>query len=290
MLRSSSELTSGIAATLIVAASAVATPGAWGAQGHRMVALVAEQHLSAQARLNVRWLLDGRTLADVAVWADEYVATDSRTGRWHYVNIPPGATKYDRDRDCPPANGRTEAGSGQWRDCAIDRIRYTRVRLADRSLDRAERGVALKFLVHLIGDLHQPFHALSVGRGGNDTPVVAFGSPTCAYSDGTPLPCNLHAVWDTTLIFHRRLSDRQYVDELSRQISRHRWDAVDTGSPQEWAIESHAAATKALLPSHGIVDDGYYRANISVVDERLALGGLRLAAVLNDALSIPPSE
>lgn len=82
----------------------------------------------------------------------------------------------------------------RWRDCVVDRIRYNQERLADATLDRADRAIALKFLVHLIGDVHQPFHARGVARGGNDIPVSAFGSPTCAYDDGTTYPCNLHGV------------------------------------------------------------------------------------------------
>jgi S1/P1 Nuclease len=259
---------------------------AWSAQGHRLVALVATPYLTNVARLNVARLLDDASLADVAVWADAYVVDNRQTGSWHYVNVPPGATGYDRDRDCPTQPGAL-AGSraDRWRDCVVDRIEYNRERLANASLDRADRAIALKFLVHLVGDLHQPFHALNVARGGNDIPIVAFGSSTCTYSDGATYPCNLHGVWDTALIAHRGLSDGQYLDELVRQIDAHGWDKLATGSAAEWAMESHAVATKALLPSQGVVDEAYYRTYISRVDERVALGGLRLAALLNQTLA-----
>jgi hypothetical protein len=150
--------------------------------------------------------------------------TNRQTGPWHYVNIPPGATAYDRDRDCP-RQPSVAAGSraDQWRDCVVDRIEYNRARVANVSLGRADRAIALKFLVNLVGDLHQPLHALSVARGGNDLPVVAFGSSSCTHSDGTSYPCNLHGVWDTSLIAHRRLTDGQYLDDLSRQIDQRGW-------------------------------------------------------------------
>jgi hypothetical protein len=290
--RFSSTHTIGIASAgtvLLFATLCVARLQAWSAQGHRLVALVATSHLTANARTNVAWLLDDAGLADVAAWADEYVADNRQTGAWHYVNIPSGATGYDRDRDCPRQPG-VLAGSraDRWRDCVVDRIGYHRERLANPSIDRIDRATALKFLVHFVGDLHQPFHALSVARGGNDIPIVAFGSSTCTYSDGAPYSCNLHGVWDTSLIAQRGLSDRQYLDALSRQIDEHGWHTLATQTPADWAMESHALATKALLPPQGMVDDVYYRTYIALVDERLALGGLRLAALLNQSFTTTP--
>ncbi len=279
----------GAGTVLLLATLCVERLQAWSAQGHRLVALVATSHLTAIARTNVAWLLDDAGLADVATWADEYVADNRQTGAWHYVNIPSGATGYDRDRDCPRQPG-VLAGSrtDRWRDCVVDRLAYHRERLANPLLDRIDRATALKFLVHFVGDLHQPFHALSVARGGNDIPIVAFGSSTCTYSDGAPYSCNLHGVWDTSLIARRGLSDRQYLDALSRQIDQHGWRTLATQTPPEWAMESHALATKALLPPQGVVDDAYYRRYIALVDERLALGGLRLAALLNQSFTTAP--
>jgi len=271
----------GLAGLLL--AALVARVEGWGPQGHRLVALVAENHLTPAARKNVQLLLADESLADVAVWADEYLQGNNQTSFWHYVNIPADARGYDRDRDCPRQPGVSAGGRGDaWRDCVVDRIRYNEERLANRSLDRADRAVALKFLVHLIGDLHQPFHALGVERGGNGIPVSVFGSPTCGYPDGTRFSCNLHALWDSELIAHRKLRDRAYAAELERQITARRWGAA--GSAAEWAMESHALAKAALLPPRGQADEAYYRAHIAQIDERLALGGLRLARVLNQML------
>jgi S1/P1 Nuclease len=265
------------------------TVRAWSPQGHRLVALLATKHLTSTAQQNVSWLLGNESLADVAVWADQYLEGINQTSFWHYVNIPLDATRYDRDRDCPRQPGVLPGARGdRWRDCAVDRILYNQERLANPSLDRADRAIALKFLVHLIGDLHQPFHALGVERGGNGIPVTAFGSATCSYDDGTPHPCNLHGIWDTALIAHRRLSDQQYLAELERQIKQGGLDAMAVGSPSEWAMESHALAKVALLRPQGVVDESYYRAEIPVVDARLARGGLRLAAWLNRSLVGPP--
>ena len=261
----------------------------WNAQGHRLVGLIAENHLTPVAGENVRWLLGGRRLADVAAWADQYQEGNNQTSFWHYINIPADATAYDRDRDCPRQPGVAAGGRGdRWRDCVIDRIGYNEERVASRRIDRADRAVALKFLVHLVGDLHQPFHVLGVERGGNGIPVSVFGSPTCTYEGGPPLPCNLHRAWDGALLSRSALSDREYVARLERQIAARAWEAMAGGSPADWGMESHALAKAALLPREGAFDEAYYRVHIGVVDERLAVAGLRLAALVNRALRVAP--
>jgi hypothetical protein len=280
----------GIALAGALAVIAGAAPEAWGVQGHRLVALVATNLLTPAARRQVEQLLPDETLADVAVWADDMVADNGQTAPWHYVNIPADAASYDRDRDCPRQPGAREGSrNDRWRDCVIDRILYFEERVGDAALDRADRATALKYLVHFIGDLHQPMHATGVARGGNGIPVVVFGSPDCTRSDGSSTPCNLHGVWDTSLIRRRDLPDREYVDVLMRQIKEQRLDAQQPGgSPAGWAMESLTLSNDALLRPNGAVDDVYYRKQITVIEKRLALAGVRLAAVLNRRLTDTP--
>jgi hypothetical protein len=257
----------GWAAAVAVTLTAASLEG-WGPQGHRLVALVAANHLTPAARQQVTSLLGDESLADVATWADEYVDGHRATASWHYVNIPVDG-RYVPDRDCLRG------------DCVVDRIRYHQERLADRSLRRRDRAMALKFLVHFVGDLHQPFHAIGVERGGNGIPLSVFGSATCGRGD--PLrACNLHGLWDSELIAHRKLRDRAYAAELERQIATRKWAASESAA--EWAMESYALAKAALLPAQGDANEAYYRKHIATVDQRLALGGLRLAAVLNRSL------
>jgi hypothetical protein len=265
---------------------------AWGPQGHRLVALLAAEYLTPTARQNVSWLLGNSGLADTAVWADDYLLGNIQTALWHYVNIPPDAASYDRDRDCPRQPGVSAGGRGdQWRDCVVDRILYNQDQLANPKLDRADRTIALKFLVHFIGDLHQPFHALGVERGGNGILLSVLGSPTCAYDDGTQYRCHLHGVWDTEIVAHRRLGDREYLTRLQQLIEQRGWGVVDAGSPAQWAMESHALAKVAVLPNGGAVNEPYFSAQAGVVDDRLARGGLRLAAWLNRSLAeAPPAQ
>jgi hypothetical protein len=290
---------------VVVAVGSWQSLPAWGAQGHRLVGLIAAHHLSAAATQHVTWLLDGQSLADVASWADGQVTDWQQTASWHYLNIPPTATGYDRDRDCPRAAGAS-AGSRNdtWRDCAVDRITYFEQRTADTTLDRADRATALKFLVHFIGDLHQPFHALGVGRGGNDVIVRVFGNSNCGPSTplgtapslsrgGTdparpPLPCNLHSVWDSRLIARRDLTDRAYVAALEALIKQKGWLQQPVGTPSDWAEQSWVLGKAALVANGTNIDEAYYQKHIGVIDERLGLGGVRLAAVLNRVFVAPP--
>ncbi len=258
---------------------------AWGVQGHRLVARVAESRLTPAARKATAWLLDGRSLADVASWADDIRDANQQTGFWHYLNIPPTATGYDRDRDCPRQPGvAAGARADRWRDCAVDRILYSRERLADTSLDRPDRATALKYLVHFIGDLHQPFHALGVEQGGNGILVSVFGSDNCGNDPARPSPCNLHSVWDSRLIARRALNDAQYLASLEATIKQHVLNARPIGTPDLWAVESFRLARAALVPQKADIDHASYTRHIPVIDERLALAGLRLASVLNNAL------
>lgn len=260
--------------------------GAWGAQGHRLVAQVAANHLSAVARQNVAWLIGPATLPDVANWADDYRASVTQTAGWHFVNIPANAAAYDRDRDCPRQPG-VAAGSrdDEWRDCVVDRLRYHEERLANARLDRADRAIALKFLVHFAGDLHQPWHASGIERGGNGIPVNVFGSDVCGEP---PRPCNLHSVWDTLLIERRGLTDRAYVAQLERRVTEERLLQRRPGTAAEWAMESLTLSNAALLPPGGAVDQVYADRHLPVIEQRLALAGARLAQVLNRALMTRP--
>lgn len=278
-----------LAACLLASAILTTTTQAWGPQGHRLVARIAADNLTDTARRNAAWLLDGRSLADVAVWADEVRDGVYQTYLWHFVNIDTTAAAYDRDRDCPTQSGVERGTSAdRWRDCIVDRILYNRERLGNLTLDRADRAVALKFLVHLVGDVHQPMHALGVARGGNDIPVQAFGSPTCQSGSGRSFPCNLHVIWDATLIEHRQLDDAGYHAALTQAIAKHGWDRQPVGAPADWATQSHIAGNAALLPPNGDANETYYAQQIPVVDQRLALAGLRLARLLNEVLVAPP--
>ena len=255
---------------------------AWGHEGHRLTALVAEQYLTPEAKAQVAELLGKETLADIAPWADSYREDHPETGKWHFVDIPGTEAKFDRSRDCPIS--QTDPKS-PWRDCVTDRILYFEGRLGDESLSAKERAFALKFLVHLIGDIHQPFHALGDERGGNGIAVSFLGSSRCdSYN------CNLHGVWDTMIIENQGLNEKKYTEKLLQEIKDNQWERLAGGEPTTWANISHHYAVEAMVPNGALITREYVAAESKVVDAQLALGGLRLARVLNRILVAPEAS
>ena len=276
-------------AVLLCLLVSVASPSAWGVQGHRLVGMIATSHLSPTATRNVEWLLAPQTLGDVASWADEVLDGINQTALWHYVNIPPDAKAYDRDRDCPrQPNVAAGSRNDAWRDCVVDRLRYHEERLADAKLDRADRAIALKFLVHFVGDIHQPLHASAIERGGNGILVRMFGSETCGSDPARQSPCNLHGAWDSGLIAHRALDDRAFAALLERRVRDEGLLNKPVGTAADWAMESLVLSNAIMLPQKGSVDEAYYAKHIGIIEQRLALAGARLAQVLNRALTVRP--
>jgi hypothetical protein len=134
-------------------------------------------------------------------------------------------------------------------------------------------------LVHFVADVHQPLHAVGEARGGNDVHVVEFGSAEC----GTK-PCNLHSVWDIGLIDHVRRAEAVYTADIERLILQKNLQKRAGGTPQDWANESFHVAHQVWLTDGREANEAYYTRNIQIVNERLALAGLRLASMLNAAL------
>lgn len=258
---------------------------AWGVQGHVIVARLAESRLTSTARKNIRLLLGNDGLAAVAVWADDVRKDRNETFGWHFVDIPKDADTFSSPRDCFRPQDKSPAAPSDHHNCIVDRIDLFRQTLADPTASRNDRVEALKFLVHFVGDIHQPLHDVDEARGGNDIKVAAFGSDKC----GDYL-CNLHGVWDYSLIEHAGYSEADYVRHLNRLIKENRLLERRGGRPEDWANESHLLARQVLAEHAAAVDQAYYHANIILVDQQLALAGLRLAALLNDTLGRIPEK
>ncbi|MGH9515348.1 MAG: S1/P1 nuclease [Terriglobales bacterium] len=252
---------------------------AWGPEGHRIVGDLAETRLTPSAQLQVRELLGNDDLAAVAVWADDVRHDRPETFAWHFVDIPTDASRFSEQRDCYRPDGKHPDSRQDHHNCVVDRITMFEQVLADHNAPRPERIEALKFLVHFVGDVHQPMHAIEEARGGNDTQVSEFGSLQC----GTH-PCNLHFVWDTGLIEHAGISEERYVARLNELIASRKLTVQAGGTPTEWANESFLLAKKVWLNDGGAVDETYFENNIGIVNRRLALAGIRLAQMINQAL------
>lgn len=269
---------------VVIALLALAAPAAaWGPKGHKIVAMIAANRLSPAAQQQVKVLLAddpaGTTLPAIAPWADDVKDGSRRdTTNWHFVNIPVGdrPTTFDSRRDCRPDPRRG--------DCIINAVDRQLHILADRRAPARERRDALKFVTHLVADLHQPLHCAERDddRGGNNVDVTLLGERGW----------NLHSVWDSGLIAESGLSQNKYVEKLSRWLREQNVDRLGAGTPVDWANESHALALAHAYrtPTGRAVVDGskldarYVEAGLEVIDTQLARAGVRLSAVLEAAL------
>jgi hypothetical protein len=243
---------------------------AWAREGHEIIAILAEQRLHPDVRDAVVALLEGTTFIQAASWADK--VRNLQTAPWHYVKIDITETEYDAARDCP-------------RDqCVIGQIERCRRTLANADGDTRKRQNALKYLIHFVGDLHQPLHAgQNEDHEGNDVQVEFIGETIDPYS---LQPWNLHAVWDSGILEVRDGDAHRYANRLNTWLKSQPEGAFQEGSVVDWAMESHDIARDHVyvLPDDRKLGEDYYRANLPVVDQQLAKAGVRLAKLLNETL------
>jgi hypothetical protein len=275
-----------VAAVLFLWLSTIATSvwlpsaaWAWGSEGHRVVALIAAGRLTPAARVALSGLLGGdvrRRMVEESTWADEIRPDRREIGPWHYVNIEISTHGYDPESNCRGG------------DCIVAQVDKDERVLADNHLAKAVRAEALRFLIHFVGDLHQPLHcADNHDRGGNDVRVLVGGEKT-----------NLHAVWDTNVVAALGPNPDQVAAVLGAQITVAEGKAWVRGSSAAWANESFGIAKRAIysaLAGQGgtavpiILPRDYAAQERSVAAVQLEKAGVRLAAVLNSALAAPSS-
>ena len=257
---------------------------AWGPKGHAIVADIASSRLTPVTRANLQLLLGSDSLASVASWADTVRKERDESYDWHFVDIPREASGFSEERDCFRPQDSHKDSQTDHHNCVVDRIEIFERVLADENASRTQRLEALKWLVHFVGDLHQPLHAIEDARGGNDIKLPVFGSPKCGDYD-----CNLHWTWDTLLLEHAGLSEEEYVQRLNGLIGKDNLEQKATGTPEDWANESHVEARRIIEQSPASVDEQYYQSHINLVNRNLALAGLRLAALLNNSVGKTPT-
>ncbi|WP_196814933.1 S1/P1 nuclease [Mesorhizobium sp. L2C067A000] len=252
-----------------VAVLLVASPArAWGPEGHAVVAMLAEAQLSPAAKTKIRKILFGAPLVTGAIMPDDIRISRPETARWHFVDIPYEEDHFDAARDCAlEVTG----------DCVVAAIAREEDLIANPEASVYDRADALKRLVHFVGDIHQPFHAIQrivdgeSDQGGNFVKVTFFDDKKA----------NLHSVWDSGLILHANRTAEQYVDYLSADVlpkltSTDRAEA----DPIKWAESSHGIGKAAYVDNNAVLGDDYFKAHIGEVDQQLALAGVRLAAIL----------
>jgi hypothetical protein len=254
---------------------------AWGAKGHSVVAEVAERGLSPNVAAQVRQLTFSAPLRDIASLPDEWRGEETKgtrpgdTGMLHYSNIPNDQRFFVRERDCKEDK------------CVVAAIeKYTAI-LKDKTQSRDARREALIYVVHFVGDVHQPMHSaggmvpnaetgvMEMDRGGNLVKVRYLGIET-----------NLHSIWDSGVIEWGPSTVDDYADQLlSREMRGRPVEELSGGTPEDWINESHYAAVHdSYAIGTGNLSGPYAQQNIGVVYERLLRGGLRLRRLLEDTL------
>jgi S1/P1 Nuclease len=269
---------------------------AWGPQGHRTIGAIADRLLTPAAHEAVLQILADdldkfgapsrrTTLEAVSMWADEVRGTGADRPGWHYDDVPLCGTP-DKARYCP---------AGQ---CNTEQLKRLIGVLGDGRAPVRERDEALKWVVHLVGDIHQPLHAVdNSDHGGNLVAVALEGVHTRGRD-------NLHRAWDNDLVqlaLHAR--NRQQpprdIDALAAEALNLERE-VGQGSPDSWAKESNNLARNVAYRYPGfacnrpptsivVLDAAYLDDAELVVRERLLLAGARLANLLNSTLTLPQS-
>jgi nuclease S1 len=293
---------------------------AWGCKGHQTVALLAEKHLTLEAKQLVQTLLSGNpidpalkrycgnvgldAMADSSTWADDERSLDPSSGPWHFIDVPIGVTQADQVEQFCGAGG-----------CVTKAITQQLAILKDKTTTPANRATALRFIVHFVGDLHQPLHdADNDDRGGNCVPVKYFRRNARAKNNSyTP---NLHHIWDTEIV-ERQMEgadpeefaaalDTMFASSFAEwqqggmQLDAWVWEghqhAVETvygalpvkiaSEPANVTMNSCADDNnigQRMLDKHIATGASYQDAAGPVVEKRLAQAGIRLAMILNDA-------
>jgi len=232
---------------------------AWGPLGHRIVGKIAENHLNRKARKNIEKILGNQTLAEVSNFMD-FIKSDPdkrHMNPWHYMTIPDGQTY-------------AQAGTPDEGDVIATIERLLNEFMTGRFTDEDE-AYALKCLVHLVGDIHQPLHVGNgKDRGGNDIRVEFFWENS-----------NLHRVWDSGIIDQQRYSYTEYVQWIDHPTKEEviKWQAAPLIS---WAMESQALREQVYnLPEDKKINYRYVYDNIDIINQRLLQAGIRLAGILN---------
>ncbi len=270
----------------------------WGDEGHEVIALVADHYLDPSVRGRVTAILKGdktkltsTDLAHEATWADKFRDSDRNTTKkrflqtrqWHFVDIELQASDLDAACFGHPALGSHVASKGPPQDCVVDKIDEFTAELTSSSTSTTERRLALQFLLHFVGDIHQPLHSSDdQDAGGNGKNVTAVG-----FKAG-----KLHAYWDTQFVQRLGQDPGEVADMLINNITDAQVQEWSQGTPSDWAMESFAAGRDhayGMLPQPN--SKGSYRLTAAYINDatnvvatQLSKAGVRLANVLNDAL------
>jgi hypothetical protein len=244
----------------------------WGHVGHSAIVLIASERLTPAAKAQIADLLDAKDatagLEQYASWADEIRGSRPETSDWHYVDIEITTNGYNAAIDCKDDN------------CIVAQIRKDIAILKDKSLAKPVRAEALRFLIHFVGDIHQPLHcADNNDKGGNGVTVYVAKKRT-----------NLHSLWDTAIVNAISTSPDKVAAQIAARITPALARQWQGGTPEQWANEGFAVAKRqiyAQFPGNGatqasiVLNPDYTAHEGPIAAAQLAKAGVRLAEVLN---------
>jgi hypothetical protein len=222
---------------------------------------IAEQYLTAEAKSAIQQILPNEDLAEASTWPDEMRSNPDEfwqktSSSWHYVTIPKGKNYVEV--------GAPDKGDAH---TALDKFSLT---LKNPKASMADKQLALRFIVHIIGDLHQPMHnGDGTDRGGNSLKLKFMWKDS-----------NLHSVWDSGMIEHRGLSYTEWTARLSRKITPEQAKSWMQPDPLVWIAESIEIRDK-VYPQEDEISWDYLYQNLPIATHRLQMGGVRIAAYLN---------
>lgn len=235
---------------------------AWGQKGHDIVCTIAQNHLNAKARKEVKKLLEGRSMVYWSNWLDNASHTPqyAYTKTWHYKNVDAGMNYEDAVLE----------SKGDVVTAVYGQIQV----LKDNKATDSEKALALKMLIHLVGDLHQPLHmGHKTDLGGNLWPVTYFSQET-----------NLHAIWDTNVLEDgHKWSHTEWAREIDVTNKSQRRE-ISKGTIHDWAKETLALTTQVYdaTPQNANLSYDYLARWTPVIEKQLLRGGVRLAHLLNE--------
>lgn len=238
---------------------------AWGVLGHRVVGEVADHYINAKTRKAIQQILGSESIAMTANWAD-FIKSDTSynyLSNWHYVNLPANLSKTDVFSfldNYPEAN-------------IYSKINEMVEILKNKNSTPDQKKLALRMVIHLVGDLHQPMHtARKEDLGGNRVFLTWFGEKT-----------NLHRVWDSDLVDFQGLSFTEYAKAINH-VSKQEVLSLQSASLKDLVFESYGLCDKIYATGIKNDDKLSYQYNfdwIETVNQQLLKGGVRLAGILN---------
>jgi hypothetical protein len=234
----------------------------WGFKGHYIIGGIAEAHLTKKAKKEVHKLLGGHSVPYFSTWMDDIRSdtTYNYTSTWHYANVDEGFT-YET---------MTKESKGDVITATILSISQ----LKNKTLPDSIRSMYLKFLIHLIGDMHCPMHAGRLSdRGGNSFTLQWKGANT-----------NLHSYWDTAVIEDAKSwNSIEWSTYIDVTLTRKQRRAIQVGEPFDWFEDTVAYAKDIYEYTHinDTLTQAYARKYTPLLEDQFLKAGYRLAGLLN---------